>query len=85
MQCSLVLMLETEARQSGDPGVATGIAIAKFAQMNKLQQHEAGAKSGKRPYVKPAFEYERVFETMALACGKISQTQLSCHTVRKTS
>ena len=26
---------------------------------------------GKRPYVKPAFSHESVFETMALACGKM--------------
>ncbi len=39
----------------------------------------------KRPYVKPAFRYERVFETMALACGKIDDTQLQCHTIIKLS
>lgn len=53
--------------------------------MNRLQPQDEGAKSGKRPYVKPEFEYERVFETMALACGKIASTQLSCHALRKTS
>ena len=39
----------------------------------------------KRPYVKPAFEYERVFETMALACGKLSSTQSQCRFNRKNS
>lgn len=39
----------------------------------------------KRPYVKPAFQHERVFETMALACGKISPTQASCRFNRKNS
>jgi hypothetical protein len=39
----------------------------------------------KRPYVKPSFEYERVFETMALACGKISPTQSQCRFNRKNS
>jgi hypothetical protein len=34
--------------------------------------------SAKRTYVKPEFRYEQVFETMALACGKISSTQASC-------
>ena len=29
----------------------------------------------KRKYKKPAFECERAFETMALACGKVSATQ----------
>ena len=32
----------------------------------------------KLPYQKPAFRYERVFETMALACGKITTTQRQC-------
>lgn len=39
----------------------------------------------KRPYVKPSFEYERVFETMALACGKLSSTQAQCRFNRKNS
>jgi len=47
---------------------------------------EAG-KSGKprKAYQKPAFQHERVFETMALACGKLSPTQFTCHFNRKTS
>lgn len=47
------------------------------------QAPEAGA--AKKPYVKPAFRHERVFETMALACGKISTTQSSCRTNRRNS
>jgi hypothetical protein len=39
----------------------------------------------KRPYEKPAFRYERVFETMALACGKISSTSGACRFNRKNS
>jgi hypothetical protein len=39
----------------------------------------------KKAYAKPAFEHERVFETMALACGKLSPTQFTCHFNRKTS
>ncbi len=31
----------------------------------------------KRPYQKPAFRHERVFETTALVCGKMS-TQDQC-------
>lgn len=37
-----------------------------------------------KPYLKPAFRHERVFETMALACGKVG-TQGSCATKRKFS
>jgi len=39
----------------------------------------------KKPYVKPAVRSERVFETMALSCGKASITQESCAHNRKAS
>ncbi len=39
----------------------------------------------KKPYAKPEVRYERVFETMALSCGKVQTTQASCHFNRKTS
>jgi hypothetical protein len=39
----------------------------------------------KRRYVKPAFQQEKVFETMALSCGKISATERQCHFNRKNS
>jgi hypothetical protein len=41
-------------------------------------------KPARKPYVKPAFRFERVFETQALSCGKVS-TQNQCHINRKTS
>ena len=41
--------------------------------------------AAKKPYVKPAFRHEQVFETMALACGKISSTQAQCKFNRKNS
>jgi len=39
----------------------------------------------KRPYKKPSFEWERAFETMALACGKVNVNQFQCKTNRKNS
>ena len=39
----------------------------------------------KRPYVKPAFQHEKVFETMALACGKLGPTQAQCRFNRRNS
>ena len=41
--------------------------------------------TAKKPYWKPTFRHELVFETMALACGKVNQTQAACHMVRKNS
>jgi hypothetical protein len=48
---------------------------------------EAPPQNGKRkkPYQKPSFEHERVFETMALACGKLHPTQPQCRFNRKNS
>jgi hypothetical protein len=34
--------------------------------------------TGKKPYHKPTFRYEHVFETMALACGKTSPVVPNC-------
>jgi hypothetical protein len=42
-------------------------------------------KKGRKPYQKPAFRHERVFETMALACGKLHPTQAQCRFNRKNS
>lgn len=51
----------------------------------KPQDPEVAGTPAKRPYVKPAFRHEQVFETMALACGKISNTQASCRVNRRNS
>jgi len=39
----------------------------------------------RRPYVRPDFVREEVFETTALACGKINPTVRQCNLVRKNS
>jgi hypothetical protein len=51
------------------------------------EEKNAGNSVGKakKPYQKPAFRFERVFETMALACGKIRQTEAQCRFNRKSS
>ena len=42
-------------------------------------------REGKKPYQKPEFRYERVFETMALSCGKVNPTEFQCRFNRKSS
>jgi hypothetical protein len=56
-------------------------------EARKIQQDATGAASDrpKKAYQKPCFEHERVFETMALTCGKVSPTQRQCHFNRKNS
>ena len=39
----------------------------------------------KKPYQDPAFRFERVFETMALACGKVQPTAPMCRFHRHNS
>jgi hypothetical protein len=39
----------------------------------------------KKPYQKPEFRYEKVFETMALSCGKVTPTEFQCRFNRKNS
>ena len=41
--------------------------------------------AAKKPYQKPAFVREQLFETMALACGKTNPVIGQCRTVRKNS
>jgi hypothetical protein len=41
--------------------------------------------AGKKLYSKPEFRYERVFETLALACGKINSSQAQCRFNQKRS
>ncbi len=39
----------------------------------------------RKPYQKPAFSREQLFETMALACGKINNNIAQCKAVKKNS
>jgi hypothetical protein len=54
------------------------------APREKSQQAGKASKE-KKVYQKPAFRYERVFETLALSCGKIGSTTAQCQFSRKTS
>jgi hypothetical protein len=38
----------------------------------------------KKPYHKPSFRFESVFETRALTCGKVDTTQGQCHMIQKS-
>jgi len=53
--------------------------------MSRPQSRTAGTEktpdqsgNAKKPYLKPSFRHERVFETTALICGKMSTTQGQC-------
>ena len=52
-----------------------------MTQKNPSQETVTGdsPRAPKKPYLKPEFRYERAFETMALACGKVSRVEGQCH------
>jgi hypothetical protein len=59
---------------------------ARDSRTETRQEPVAKTKKAKRQYEKPAFQHEKVFETMALACGKLAgATQAQCHFNRKLS
>jgi hypothetical protein len=47
--------------------------------------HDDEPAPARKPYEKPAFVHETVFETMALACGKTGTTTQQCRNNRKNS
>jgi hypothetical protein len=54
-------------------------------EANRQQRAEGVEPGAKKPYVKPEFRHEKVFETMALSCGKVQTTQGACKYNRKSS
>jgi len=47
-------------------------------QMDGIPARPESQRPRKKLYQKPDFRFERVFETRALTCGKISDTQAQC-------
>lgn len=56
-----------------------------MAEETNNAKESNNSETKKKPYVKPAFRHEKVFETTALSCGKISATQRQCSFYRKSS
>ena len=54
----------------------------KPTQAPEAPRTDAGER---KAYVKPVFRHESVFETMALACGKVNTTQSACRSRRNAS
>jgi len=72
-------------------GAATQVVWDGFDNPSATPKDHSRAESAspriqeKKPYRKPSYRFEQVFETMALACGKISPTQFQCRFHRHTS
>jgi hypothetical protein len=56
----------------------------EIAVENEETKRRPDPTQARKPYVKPTFRYQRVFETQALSCGKIGG-ESQCHRNRKTS
>jgi len=69
----------------------SGELKARNTDVNPKNEDNRGASAAdekpaaKKTYAKPEVRRERVFETMALTCGKVHPTQGGCHFNRKTS
>jgi hypothetical protein len=58
-----------------------------MTQRNRPSEVDKNAPSqsaAKKPYRKPEFRYERVFETLALSCGKVQTRQGQCRFNKKS-
>jgi hypothetical protein len=61
------------------------MSLPESENENTMDSSAAGEHTHKRPYEKPEVRYERVFETMALSCGKTGPTNAACRTNRNAS
>jgi hypothetical protein len=66
-----------------DPG--NNKDMEQLPEQQAIVPSEPKPTPSRRPYQKPAFRFERVFETTALSCGKVSVTQFQCMSSQKTS
>ncbi|HEY6443905.1 MAG TPA: hypothetical protein VIY66_11265 [Candidatus Acidoferrales bacterium] len=55
------------------------------AQKPQPDRQDDSKSATRKPYKKPSFQHERVFETMALSCGKMAGTGGACMFNRKIS
>jgi hypothetical protein len=57
----------------------------RSATQKDVGDESVGLPKGRKPYRKPTYRFEKVFETMALSCGKIHGLASQCHYNRHTS
>jgi hypothetical protein len=59
--------------------------MAMQDQAPERRKGDSELPAAKKPDVKPSYEFERAFETVALSWGKINTTQFQCKFNRKNS
>jgi len=66
--------------------IPRGASVLMAERNDKIDDENPGdSRAVKKPYQDPAFRYERVFETMALSCGKVNATEFQCRFHRMSS
>jgi hypothetical protein len=60
-------------------------AFDDLSETRKDGGENACPQNGKKPYKKPTYRFERVFETMALSCGKVHGVESQCRFNRRNS
>jgi hypothetical protein len=53
-------------------------AVDDLPETRKGGSGNACPPNEKKPYRKPTYRFEKVFETMALACGKVNPVMRTC-------
>jgi hypothetical protein len=83
----LVVRLAKEVVLAGHRFSVRVQIISMVEQDWNTNEKIAGESPGtpKKQYQDPAFRHERVFETMALHCGKVQDTNFQCRFNRHTS
>jgi len=62
-----------------------GFSDRTASEKDSASNQSARPLGAKKPYRKPAYRFERVFETMALSCGKVGPVEFQCRFNRKNS
>ncbi len=52
---------------------------------NGKKRNQKSTAARKKPYVKPACASEQIYETLALACGKVAGQSARCNAAPKAS
>ena len=56
-----------------------------MAENDKPDDTPPTPETKKKPYIKPAFRFEKVFVTTALSCGKTPNSSFQCNSNPKVS
>ena len=74
LQISVVHFPQTSHKIGGQCQQNCGLRKIMNENQGPREKEQSETPAKKKPYQKPSFRYERVFETQALACNKVTGT-----------